>query len=337
MATYDPAKSWTEQQDPTKPPTSEGIVGSTMAPPPVPGTSPAPEGIVGRAQTLNQPAAWSVNDDQTVEGRINRIIGTGSPLQVQAKSRAIQDANARGLANTSMAVTAGESALYDAALPIAQADAATAAKAAGYNTDQANQFAVRNVDAQNQFGLQKMNDQRDYELARMNRDTQTILAEKNHDSQMALSRLDAEQRAQATALAAQNQRLLETNSQANSAFNTAMSAVNNIQNNANLDGDAKTRAVAQVWRDLQTQLRVMESVTGLNLTSQLQFANYPGFDSNGAYVGFPDAPPTSPSPEVIRNAVNYLNNDAAAGDGAAPGGGDAGVSADAGDSGGISI
>lgn len=61
----------------------------------------------------------------TVEGRINRIIDTNSlsPLLQGAQTRAKQDANARGLRNSSMAVTAGQQAVYNTVTPIATTDA----------------------------------------------------------------------------------------------------------------------------------------------------------------------------------------------------------------------
>ena len=54
--------------------------------------------------------------------------------------------------NSSMAMTAADSAAYDAAMPIATADAATYSKAAGYNVDQANQVALKNTDYTNAAG-----------------------------------------------------------------------------------------------------------------------------------------------------------------------------------------
>ena len=278
--------------DPTQ---QQGIVGSTMAAPPLPAITTAPEGIVGRAQQLEKPAAWQMTDDQTVEGRINRIISAGSPLMQQAKTRSLEAANARGLANTSMAVTAGESSLYDAALPIAQADAATASKAAGYNADQSNQFAVRNVDAQNQFGLQAVEGTVQRELADKQAQSARDLALINRETQTQLANLDSASRAQADSIAAQNQRVLETSSQANSAYQQAVSAASAIQNNPQMEAATKTQAVAQVWRDLQVQMRVLQSVSGLDLTSQLTFANYPGFDGSGNYIGFDSAGNTNPS------------------------------------------
>lgn len=267
---------------------SPTTMATTAAPAPAPApattqTAPA-TGIV--AQQLAAPTPWTVTNDQTVEGRINNIIKAGSPLMEQAKTRSMEAMNARGLSNSSMAITAGESALYDAALPIAQADAATAAKAAGYNVDQGNQFAVRNAEFENQFRLADKQAQGERDLALINRETQ-----------VQLSQLDAQQKATAAQIQNQHQKVLETNTQANEAFRVALSAINNIQLNNQMDSGAKTQAVASIWRDLQTQLKVLGSVSGLNLTSQLNFANYPGFDANGNYVGFPGGVPGSaPAP-----------------------------------------
>ena len=69
-------------------------------------------------------------------------------------------------------------------------------------------------------------------------------------------------------------------------MNQAVSAVSAIQNNANMDGATKTQAIANIWRDVQTQLRVIGGVAGLDLVKDLNFANYPGFDAAGNYVGF---------------------------------------------------
>lgn len=76
------------------------------------------------------PAAYAVTPEQLTSSNVSKIISQDSPLLQQAQARAAQKANARGLLNSSMAVTAGESALYDAALPIASADAATQERAA---------------------------------------------------------------------------------------------------------------------------------------------------------------------------------------------------------------
>ena len=105
---------------------------------------------------LGDPSKWTTTPDQTVAGQIQNLTDPNSPLIQQARSRATQQANARGLLNSSMAATAGESAAYDAAMPIAQADAAQASKVAGYNVDTSNQFKVKDADTETQVGLANM-------------------------------------------------------------------------------------------------------------------------------------------------------------------------------------
>lgn len=132
-------------------------------------TSGAPAtGIIGSAQPaqagvstltaskLGDPSKWTTTPDQTVAGQLSSVIDENNPLQQQQKTRALQDANKKGLLNSSMAVTAGQSALYDAAMPIATADAAQASKVAGYNVDTSNQFKVKDVDTATQVGLSNM-------------------------------------------------------------------------------------------------------------------------------------------------------------------------------------
>lgn len=105
---------------------------------------------------LGDPSKWTTSPDQTVAGQLSSVIDENNPLQQQQKTRALQDANKKGLLNSSMAVTAGQSALYDAAMPIAQADAAQASKVAGYNVDTGNQFKVKDADTETQVGLANM-------------------------------------------------------------------------------------------------------------------------------------------------------------------------------------
>jgi len=97
---------------------------------------------------------WNVDpNNQTVQGQIGGIIASNSPLLRQAQANALAQMNARGLTNSSMAVGAGQQALYSAALPIAQSDAATYANAGQFNANSANQMAQFNT-GQGNAGLQ---------------------------------------------------------------------------------------------------------------------------------------------------------------------------------------
>jgi hypothetical protein len=77
---------------------------------------------------------------QTVAGQLQSILNVDNPLMQQARSRALQTANTRGMLNSSMAQTGADSAMYDKALQIATPDAATYYDANKTSTAATNQF-----------------------------------------------------------------------------------------------------------------------------------------------------------------------------------------------------
>lgn len=85
---------------------------------------------------------WNVDPKtQTVAGQLESVLASDSPLIQQARTRALQSMQQRGLLNSSMAQSGADAAMYDKALQIATPDAATYADAAKYNTGTANDFA----------------------------------------------------------------------------------------------------------------------------------------------------------------------------------------------------
>lgn len=87
---------------------------------------------------------WDIDADQTVAGQLSKILADDSPLMQQARARALQQMNGRGLTNSSMAQSAADSAMYDQAMQIAQQDAGTYAERGKYNTDSKNTFSRDN-------------------------------------------------------------------------------------------------------------------------------------------------------------------------------------------------
>lgn len=96
---------------------------------------------------LQNPTGWDVQPNETVRSQLQQIIADDSPLMQQARTRALQTANSRGLLNSSMAMTAADSAMYDAAMPIATQDASTFARSGEFNANTKNTFSRDN----NQF------------------------------------------------------------------------------------------------------------------------------------------------------------------------------------------
>lgn len=96
---------------------------------------------------LQESTSWDVQPNETVRSQLQQIIADDSPLMQQARARALQTANGRGLLNSTMAMTAADSAMYDAAMPIATQDAGTYARAGEFNANTKNTFSRDN----NQF------------------------------------------------------------------------------------------------------------------------------------------------------------------------------------------
>ena len=91
---------------------------ATPAPVPSPADTPAPVPAPGAAAAQFEPA------DASVATQLDKFLASDSPLLAAARTRAKQDANRRGLLNSSIAVQAGEAAALDVALPIASQQAA---------------------------------------------------------------------------------------------------------------------------------------------------------------------------------------------------------------------
>lgn len=97
----------------------------------------APSSTAYNAPTLDQSqfsastadSGSTISDNALVQNRFNGLIAENSPLIQMARTKALQDMNARGTQNSSMAQGAADAAAYAAALPIAQQDAATYAEA----------------------------------------------------------------------------------------------------------------------------------------------------------------------------------------------------------------
>lgn len=87
------------------------------------------------------PAANTIREitpEETVSGQLNTLLAEDSVYLQSARNYALEEANQRGLLNSSIAVGAGERAAIDAAAPIAAQDASTYA-ASGLSAQNANQ------------------------------------------------------------------------------------------------------------------------------------------------------------------------------------------------------
>lgn len=225
-----------------------------------------PVGLINTTPTTEQtnaakPAAFTVAPNQTVASNVEGIVAKDSPLMQQAASRAAEKMNARGLLNSTQAISAGQSAVYDAALPIAQADAATYDRAATNTTQaqntQANVQQVANVNTSQV-------------LPAATAAQQSTLV-KQGEIQTALTKLQGTQAVELQQVANDNRTLLQTSAAATSAFTTAANEIAQINQNAQMTPEAKTAAIAQATQLLRANITLAGTIANLDLGSLLTF------------------------------------------------------------------
>jgi len=240
--------------------------------------NPVAQGIIGTQVAgftptqLSNPTQWKVDGDQTVQGQMTRMIDPNNPYYQAWKTAGAQDAAARGFTgNSSIRDTAIMDSIMRNATPIATSDASTYAKAAGYNADTENNFAIKNQEASNtagQFNSGQANAMAQAKLsadtskystdkssatqlatAKISADTQKFVSTLSSDTQVKVANLNNASQAAISAAHDANAVLLSNNSDAQNAFRDYVNAVSIIQNNDKMSGDAKTDAM-NVSQDL---------------------------------------------------------------------------------------
>lgn len=104
-----------------------------------------PQAAATAATPQASTAEWKPDSNSTVAGQFGMLTAKGNPLMTQAETQAKQQANAQGMLNSTMAIQAGQMAGYNAALPIAQQDAATFADAGKFNAGAKNTAMLANA------------------------------------------------------------------------------------------------------------------------------------------------------------------------------------------------
>lgn len=225
---------------------------------------------------LGAPTKWDITPDQTVQGQMKNLIDPNSPYYQQWATAGAQDAAARGFTgNSSIRSTGIMDSVMRGATPIATSDASTYAKAAGYNADMPNQFAIKNQEASNsnsQFNSAQQNDLTKAHLsantqlatANISADTARFTASLSNQTQKDLVGLN-----QASTLAVNQARdanaaILASNESAKSAYSSYVAAVAQIDNNNTMQEPAKRAAIitqTQIFNNAIAGLKAANSGT----------------------------------------------------------------------------
>jgi hypothetical protein len=239
---------------------------------------------------------YTVTPNQTVASQLKGIIDSGSPLMQQAEAHARDQANARGLINSTQAVTAGQSAVIGAATPIAAQDASTyaqaatntttaenAAKSFGAGAENAKELQNSQLETQNsQFNAGQQNAELSTAAGASNTVGLTKLQAANQQAlqtlvgSQQLAAIDAQGRIQTTLqkMSDDNKVLLQTSQGASSYYNTMLQYMASITANPNMTQDQKANALNNAVTSLNDSLDTMTSIGNIpGVQSTLNFTD----------------------------------------------------------------
>jgi len=143
----------------------------------------------------------------TVAGQLGRVLDPNSQIMQQARTFGAQQANQRGLLNTSLGVSAAQNEMIRAGLPIAQADAAAANQFALANLQNQQQAALFNADLARQYDLTKLGITKEMAINAENIARDYGLAQIDTESKIKIANIDAASKSSSDA-AGLNDRLL---------------------------------------------------------------------------------------------------------------------------------
>lgn len=304
-----------EQYDRMVNPTTAGARWGDTAPPPKSGgllTPQAPTAATPTAAaTTTVPTATGVGYTATeqkvtpeslVQNQVQAITSTGSQLTEAAQARAQQQASRRGLLNSTMAAEAGQKAVLESALPIAQQDAGTFASANAANAQFANAASQFGAAAQNTATLANQQAALSQRLAEIQSSTSMSIADKqlasqkliadnenktriqlqqmNNDTQKTIQTLGDDSKMKLSQLESDNRQLLQTNISAANAYAQYAQALSQISTNKDMNQQAKQAALDNQLEALRATLRAIGQVSGLDLSKYY----------NTASTGMPEAP-----------------------------------------------
>lgn len=267
-------------------------------------SNPSSTGYTANTATTTE---WAPDSKSTVQGQLSGILDAGSPLMTRAETAAKQGMNRRGLLNSSMAVTAGQAALYDAALPIAQQDANTFADAGRTNANAKNttsQFNAQVGNESSRFGAQSANDA----LAQQ-RAAGVQSAQMDQQAQAQAAQLAQQQTFQGSQnqLDRQQQSTLQEGQQRFQAGESALSRQQQteLQNNAQ---DAQVKQLAQQHANTLEQMGYQSKLATAQVPSNFAASiSSTTMSQVGTILADPNLDAAAKK-NAIDNVVNYANS-----------------------------
>lgn len=321
-----------------------GLPNTDTAPPPAPVAPPAPNnpggttfsnnGYIAPAQLPPNapppavagvgigPETGNVTSDMLVEDRLNRLLKAGNPYVDQAVARAKQQANSRGMINSSLAGQAGEEAAIGAALPIAQQDANTFFTNQRDNLGFKNQFSLADKTMLGNADLQGRDLTSREKISADGNATQLAAANISAGAHMAAAQLglqgDLARIASSEKLATLDLTTRAAENEANRAFTATQNQLNRETQTAlqtmQLDANAKQQLAGLQQNTLINFNQQIASIFNSQMSAEDKqkyyqniLASYTGSPyfayqpTSGAYTTPPPPPPPTPPPPPSGN------------------------------------
>ena len=252
-------------------------------------TSPVAQGQGGMLKTVNN---WQNTPEQTVQGQTESVIRNDSPLMQLARTQADQESQKRGLLHSSVGIGAAQDATYRAALPIAEADAAQAARVAGYNTDTLNK--AEQFNAGNQFSRGERELGQAFQTSERQGQEAFNVREREANNAYDLAKTREQNTFDYSKLQYTEQNATEKASQGHYAdlsksYNETVAAINA---DVKMTRGAKTAAIKQIYASYKAQLSLLGSVGKVPDVSVLLSPPLSSDPNN------PDKVPVAPKPSA---------------------------------------
>ena len=238
----------------------------------IPALSQAPpatfDGTIAAPATA---ATRALNPDELLSNQVNKVIAADSPLMQQAAGAAAQAANSRGLLNSSMAVQAGQAAVMDRAVPIAQYDAGINTNV--LNNNQANTQQSNVFNAGQQQDINKFNSTGQAQTSQFNANQAKDISIVNAAEQNKILQqfLDQGNKLQLADIEASYKVLMQSEASATTLYQQSVKNISEILMNPDLTPAAKTAAVSNQNQLLATGMKIIGKLSGLNLDALLTF------------------------------------------------------------------
>ncbi len=238
--------------------------------PAVPAVTPVAQGV-GSASPSGEAYAPTRTVDfgnETVQGQLKGLMDSESPFIQQAQTQAKQESNARGLINSSMAVTAGQDAAYRAALPVANADAQTYKSAGDINFGAQNQAGQARLNTALQEGSQA---RLAAHQSTLDEGRQARLANNQYNIESLLQQLKGAQAKELSQLDANYKVAMQSSDSAARLFTQSSSDIAKILADPNIPAENKQSQVDKQIQILQSGLAIIGGIGNMRLNDLLVF------------------------------------------------------------------